>query len=199
MGALAVPLLEGAAARVLAGLGAGAAGAVAAESARKRQKEAEKAAAAPIARVDVCSEEKSKCKDCPPDKGTPFLRKTAGWSDDSITYQVRIAQMPPAPPGQITEWRFRNVEFDGFDSALCLLKEAKAGYDQFFDQWGGFKYAFQAKIFEKMTGQAVEQNNAATPKPPVQLQWNFKEPVSYRYMAKVFMRATPEIEVLYRP
>ena len=74
MAGLAVPLLEGAAARVLVGLGVGAAGAGAVDSVRKRQKEAEKATSMPIARVDVCSEDNSKCKDCPPDKGVPFPR-----------------------------------------------------------------------------------------------------------------------------
>jgi hypothetical protein len=203
MAAIAIPAIEAVVVRVLAALGvgvvAGAAGEAAKEQARKRQEEADRTKSAPIARTDATTKERKKCKDCPPDKGVTALQSTAGWSDDSITYQMRIAQMPPAPPGSLTEWSFNGVQFDGFDSSQCLLKEAKARYDQFFDEWGGFKYSFQEKIFIKMLNEAVSQNNAAVPKPPTQLQWNFMEPTSYRYMSKVLLRATPEIEVLYRP
>lgn len=31
---------------------------------------------------------------------------------------------------------FNGVTFDGFDTSQCLLKEAKAKYDQFFDDAG---------------------------------------------------------------
>lgn len=199
MASLAIPAIEAAAARALLLLGVGAAAGTADEALRKRQKEADQARSSPIARTDAQTKTKEKCKDCPPDKGAPALRNTAGWSDDSITYQMRIAQMPPAPAGYLTEWKFGGVDFDGFDSGLCLLKEAKARYDQFFDEWGRFKYRFQGDIFAKMTAEAVTQNNAAVPKPPTQLQWNFMEPASYRYMSKVLSRAPPEIEVLYRP
>ncbi|CAN7621044.1 restriction endonuclease fold toxin 5 domain-containing protein [Pseudoduganella sp. LjRoot289] len=199
MAALAIPPLEAVAARALVALGVGAAAGAADEAARKRQKEADQARSTPIARTEAQTKTKEKCKDCAPDKGMPYLRNTAGWSDDSITYQMRIAQMPPAPAGFLTEWNFGGVKFDGFNSAQCLLKEAKARYDQFFDEWGRFKYRFQDDIFAKMTAEAVSQNNAAVPKPPTQLQWHFMEPTSYRYMSKVLSRATPEIEVLYRP
>lgn len=199
MAALAIPVIEAVAARVLLALGIGAVAGVAGEAARKRQKEADEAKSTTIARTDAQTKTKEKCKDCAPDKGATYLRNTAGWSDDSITYQMRIAQMPPAPAGFLIEWNFGGVKFDGFNSAQCLLKEAKARYDQFFDEWGRFNYRFQGNIFEKMTAEAVSQNIAAVPKPPVQLQWYFMEPTSYRYMSKVLSRATPEIEVLYRP
>jgi hypothetical protein len=199
MAAVAVPVIEAVVARVLLLLGIGVGAGVADDAVRKRQKEADQAKSTPVARAEAQTKEKEKCKDCPPDKGVPFLRNTAGWSDDSITYQMRIAQMPSAPPGYLTEWKFRTVDFDGYDSGQCLLREAKARYDQFFDQWGAFKYDFQEMIFEKMLAEAVSQNNAALPKPPTQLQWNFMEPVSYRYMSKVLSVATPKIEVLFRP
>lgn len=200
MASLAIPFIEGVAVRVLATLGVGvAAGEVAKNAARKKQEEADQAQSTPIARTEAQTKTKTKCKKCPPDEGAPTLQPTTGWKPWTIEYQMRIAQMPPAPSGYLTEWAFNGVSFDGFVSGQCLLKEAKAGYDQFFDQWGGFKYPFQQKIFEKMTNQAVSQNNAAIPKPPTQLQWNFMEPTSYRYMSKVLSRATPEIEVLYRP
>lgn len=197
MAALAGPVIEAAAARVLAALGLTVAGGIAAETVRKRQEEADKASSMPIARAEAKAKEK--CKKCPADEGGLALQPTAGWGLDSVVYQVRIAQMPPAPVGYLTEWAFNGRQFDGFDSSQCLLKEAKARYDQFFDNWGGFKYPFQEKIFDKMTSEAVGQNNAAIPKPPIQLQWNFMEAVSYRYMSRLLARATPEIEVLFRP
>jgi hypothetical protein len=42
----------------------------------------------------------------------------------------------PNGPTFIIEWEFNGREFDGFVSAECLLKEAKGGYDRFFDEWG---------------------------------------------------------------
>lgn len=199
MAALAIPGIEAVVARTLVLLGAGAVAGTTDEVMRKRQKNADQAKSTPIARAGAQTKAKEKCKDCEPDKGMPELRNTAGWPVDSIAYQMRIALMPPAPPGYLTEWRFNGVAFDGFESGQCLLKEAKARYDQFFDEWGGFRYVFQDKIFEKMTGEAVSQNIAAVPKPPAQLQWSFMEPVSYRYMSKVLSKAAPDIEVLYRP
>lgn len=198
MAGLAIPLLEGAAARVITALGIGAAGTMAAKTAKKRQEEADKAAATPIARVDVCSEDNSKCKDCPPDKGAPYLRSTAGWSDDSITYQFRIAQMPPAPAGYLTEWEFRGVKFDGFDSAQCLLKEAKARYDQFFDDFRQVRPWWKEGA-DNIIDEAYRQAAAAQPRPPVQLRWHFMQPISYRYFSKIINAAYPDVEVVFQP
>lgn len=198
MASVAVPLIEAAATRVLAGLGVGAAGAIAVESAKKRQNEADKAAATPISRVDACTQDSSKCKDCPPDKGAPYLRNTAGWSDDSITYQVRIAQMPPAPAGFLTEWLFNGVTFDGFDSAQCLLKEAKARYDQFFDIFRQVRPWWKDGA-DKIIDEAYRQAAAAMPRPPVQLRWHFMEPISYRYFSKIINAAYPDVEVVFQP
>ncbi|MFV0662082.1 restriction endonuclease fold toxin 5 domain-containing protein [Denitromonas sp.] len=202
MASLAIPTIEAVALRVLAAMGVGVATGVADQAAReqvrKRQEAAENAKSAPISRAEAPTGERKKCAMCPPDCGVPFNRSTAGWSEESVAYQARIGGLPVGP-GFITEWQFNGVTFDGFDSGQCLLKEAKARYDQFFDEWGEFKYLFQEKIFIKMIKEAVSQNNAAVPKPPTHLQWSFMEPVSYRYMSKVLLQATPEIEVLYRP
>ncbi len=93
MGALAVPLIEGIAARVLTALGvgvvAGAAGEAAREQARKRQEEADKARSTPIARTDAATKKRRKCEDCPPDKGQTTIRKHK-WGPEVVTYQVRI-------------------------------------------------------------------------------------------------------------
>jgi hypothetical protein len=197
MASVAVPFLEGVAARVLAGMGVGAVGAAAVDNARKRQKEAEKATSLPIARVDVCSEDNSKCKDCPPDKGAPFPRNTNGWSHESIDYQKRIAQMPPAPTGFLIEWEFRNVKFDGFDAAQCLLKESKAKYDNFFDNDGAPRYWWTGD--EDIQKEAVSQSSAAKPMPPVQLRWYFMTPKMYRYCSQMFVAMDLEIETVFQP
>ena len=201
MASLAVPVIEGVVVRVLAALGvgvvAGAAGEAAKEQARKRQEEADKAKSAPIARTDATTKTRTKRKDCPPDKGAPFQRNLTvrkPWVD----YQARITGMPNGPTF-IMEWAFAGTRFDGFVSAECLLQDAKAGYDQFFNEWREFKYDFQERIFVEMTEDAVTQNAKAVPKPPVQLWWYFQEPVSYRYMQRILQAAAPQIEVVFQP
>jgi len=197
MAGIVVPILEGAAARLLTALGIGAVGSAALQTARKRDDAADKAAATPIARVDACTEDNRKCKDCPPDKGAPYLRNTAGWSADSIAYQVRIAQMPPAPKGFLTEWNFRGVNFDGFEASQCLLKEAKAKYDKFFDEDGDpFMWWSGDEPIQK---EAISQASVAKPMPPVQLHWYFLEPKFYRYCSKMFSAMRLEIETHYQP
>jgi hypothetical protein len=198
MAALAIPVIEAVVARVLVVLGVGAVAGAADEVVRKRQKEADQAKSTPIARTDAQTKTKEKCKDCAPDKGTPSLRNTAGWSDDSITYQMRIAQMPPAPPGFLMEWDFGGVKFDGFDSSQCTLKEAKAKYDQFFDDYRQVRGWWKAGA-DKVIEEAYRQAAVAQPRPPVQLRWHFMEPISYRYFSKIIKAAYPDIEVVFQP
>lgn len=199
MAALAIPLIEAAAVRVLAALGvgavAGAAGQAARDAARRREESAEQAKAAPLARSET--QTKEKCKECPPDKGTPFNRPTAGWSTVSIDYQARIGGLP-AGAGFITEWQFNGVTFDGFDSSQCLLKEAKAKYDQFFDDFRQV-HTWWAEGADKLIAEAYRQGAAAQPRPPVQLRWHFMEPLSYRYFSKIIKAAYPDIEVVFQP
>jgi hypothetical protein len=198
MGSIAISAIEAAAARALLLLGAGAAAGTADEALRRRQKEADQARSSPIARTDAQTKAREKCKECPPDKGAPALRNTAGWSDDSITYQMRIAQMPPAPVGYLTEWKFSAVDFDGFDSRQCMLKEAKAKYDQFFDDFRQVR-GWWTEGADKMIEEAYRQAAVALPRPPVQLRWHFMEPLSYRYFSKIIKAAYPDIEVVYQP
>ena len=169
---------------------------------RKKQEEADKAKDTPLARTaaqtkaDECAKRAKKCEECPPDKGVPWQRKFKErriWVD----YQARMCGMPNGP-NFIMEWVFNAVTFDGFDSSQCLLKEAKAAYDQFFDKWGGFDYIFQEDVFKDMLVEAIKQNIAAKPMPPIRLTWYFMEPVSFRYMQPQLQVATPQIEVLFR-
>lgn len=200
MAATAVPLIEAAALRVLAALGvgvaAGAAGEAAKEAARKRQEDADQAKASPIARTDAHTKAKEKCKECPPDKGAPFNRSTAGWSDVSIAYQARIGGLPVGP-GFITEWMFGGVTFDGLESGQCLLKEAKARYDQFFNEFGRRQPFWQGHL--AMFDQASAQSVVAVPHPPVQLRWYFMESKSYRFFSMMFAEASLPIETVFEP
>ena len=201
MAALAVPLIEAVGMRILAAIGAGAAAGAAGEAtkeaARQRQAEADKAKTTPIARTDAQTKAKEKCKECPPDKGTPFNRSTAGWSQDSIDYQSRIGGLPVGP-GFITEWQFNGVTFDGFESGQCLLKEAKARYDQFFDDFGAIE-DFWVKGRDKLIDEAMRQAAVAQPRPPVRLRWYFLQPVSYRFFSRIIQAAHPDVEVVYEP
>lgn len=201
MAALARPLIKAAAERILAALGVGAAAGLAGEAAReqakRRQEASERAKSEPIAKTESTTKERKKCKDCTPDRGAPFIRSTNGWSDVSIAYQARIGGMP-AGAGYITEWLFNGVAFDGFDSGQCLLKEAKAKYDQFFDQWrqvqGWWKHGA-----DKVIQEAYRQATVAQPRPPVQLRWHFMEPISYRYFHRIITAAYPDIQVVFQP
>lgn len=200
MAGLAVPLIEAAAARALAALGvgvvAGAAGEAAKSAARKRQEEADQAKASSIARAEALTKAKEKCKECPPDKGTPFNRPTAGWSEISVVYQARIGGLPVGP-GFITEWVFNGIAFDGFDSSQCMLKEAKARYDQFFDDFGDPREWWKGD--EPIMVEASAQSVVAKPMPPVQLRWYFMQPMSYRFFTKVFSAMRLPIETVFQP
>ena len=197
MGALAITAIEAVAARVLVVLGVGAVAGAAGEQARERQKEADKATTTPIARTDAqTNTTKEKCKKCPPDTGTPFNRPTAGWSKTAIAYQQRIAGLPVGP-GFITEWMFNGVTFDGFDTSQCLLKEAKAKYDQFFDDAGDPQEWWNGD--GALLAEASRQSGVAKPMPPVQLRWYFMQSKSYRFFSKALVVMRLPIETVFNP
>lgn len=176
------------------GVAAGVAGEAAKEQARKRKEQADQAKSAPIARTDVQTQSRKKCRDCTPDRGSAVTRSTAGWSELSIAYQARIGGMPVGS-GFITEWQFNGVTFDGFDSSECLLKEAKARYDQFFDEFRRV-HVWWADGANKLVDEAYRQATAAQPRPPVQLRWHFMEPISFRYFSRIIKAAYPDVEVV---
>ncbi len=196
MASLAIPAIEAVATRTLVLLGVGAAAGAADEAVRKRQKEADQAKSSPIARTDAQTKARTKCKECPPDTGVPLNRPTAGWSETSIAYQARIAGLPVGP-GFITEWMFGGVTFDGFDTSQCMLKEAKARYDQFFNASGAPQKWWEGD--DPILLEASRQSAVAKPMPPVQLHWYFMEPMSYRYFSRAFAKMLLPIESVYRP
>lgn len=180
MAAIVVPVVEAVVVRVLAALGvglaAGAAGEAAIDAARKRQDEADKAKSAPIARTEATTKEKEKCKECPPDHGA-LVPVNHHMSENSRAYQARITGFPPG-----MEWLFEGKDFDGFKSNMCLLQEAKAEYDQFFNKEAEFVYPFQAEIFVKMKNQALAQTAIVRRNKPAALTYYFQTPVAFKHM-----------------
>ncbi|MBB5018303.1 hypothetical protein HNQ59_001591 [Chitinivorax tropicus] len=199
MAALALPFIELVATRVLIALGVIATGAAASdaiEQARKRQEEAEQAKSSPIAKTDAKTKEQERCKECPPNQGKPFQRnfpERKPWVD----YQVRIGGMSNGATF-IIEWDIGGVRFDGFVSAECLLKEAKAAYDQFFDEYGRPKRWWVHNINEMMR-EISSQSIAASPRPPVRLEWFWQQPISHRYFSSLLRRIAPDIPHHYEP
>lgn len=166
------------------------------EQARKRQEEAEKAKTTPIARSESVADGVRKCTECPPRCGTVYVRNTNGWSETSIAYQSRISGFP-AGNGSIPEWNFNGVKFDGFDPGPCLLKESKAKYDQFFDEYGALEPWWKGK--QGIINEACSQSNVSKPQPPIQLRWYFMQPISYKYFTKLFSRMALSIVTVHQP
>ncbi|MYM31281.1 hypothetical protein GTP58_23355 [Duganella sp. CY15W] len=184
MAALAVPLVEGAALALLRALGVIAvtgAGAVAVnEAAKKKAEAAEKAKVAPIAQAGTQSKTRDACSKCPPDCGT-LVTRNWNMSEESRGYQARITGFAP-----MTEWSFKGSDFDGFKSQACMLLEAKAKYDQFFNAAGQPKLFFSFTGLPKISAQASRQSLIVETSMPASLHWHFMQPLSYRYFTEVF-------------
>ncbi|ATG18390.1 hypothetical protein CO705_00105 [Ralstonia pickettii] len=195
MVAAAPVLIEAALGRLLLALGVTVAGGAAIEQARKRKEEADNARTTPIAQTEAQTKAKEKCKECPPDKGTLVTRRW-NMSDVSRAYQARITGFAP-----YTEWNFGGVDFDGFRSSQCLLQEAKALYDQFFDPEDG-----EPKFFFRLSGgdtkvlrQAQAQTAIVIANTPARLNWYFMQPLSYRYFTRRFGREGVVATTLLQP
>jgi len=195
MAALAVPLIEAVVARVLIALGIG----VAADAARRkiakdRGEEADKAKSTPLAKTEAKAKEK--CDTCPIGNGAPYVRNfpvLRPW----IEYQVRVCGLPFGP-NFITEWMYNGKVFDGLKAENCSLIDAKGAYDQFFDEDGKPRryWAYNVRV---MVLTIREQDLAATPEPPVNLEWFWQEPVSYRFFSQALREVAPRVVHHYQP
>ena len=194
MAVIPILVIEAVGSRVLLALGIAAGAGLAEEAVRKRKKEADEAKearATPLARAETQDNEKEKCQ-CPPDKGalTAVAHKMTQAARD---YQAHITGFPVG-----MEWVFEGKDFDGFQSRLCLLQEAKGDYDQFFDEDGEFNYPFQKKIFDRMElVQAKAQSTIVRRNPPASLTWYFQTPVAFDYMQPRLARLA--IKSIYAP
>ncbi len=197
MASLGVPILEGAALALARALGYGAVtaagGAAVNEVAKRRAEAAEKAKAAPIAQAGTQAKTADACKKCPPDCGT-LVERNWNMSEDARTYQARISGFTP-----YTEWNFKAADFDGFKSQICLLLEAKAKYDQFFDFDGTPKLFFRYTGALKVMTQARAQTAVMLSSPPSQLQWHFMQPMSFKYFADRFGASFLPIQCVLTP
>ena len=195
MAALAWPFIEGLATRILVALGAGAAAGTAAEVARRRAEEAERSRDTPIAHADAPAQPRKRCEPCPPDCGS-LVERNWNMSEVARDYQARITGFAP-----FTEWNFKGIDFDGFRSSECLLQEAKARYDQFFDPEDGEpKHFFSLSGGERqIVRQATAQSRVTRTNPPSRLTWYFMEPIAYEYFTRLFLLDGLGIRTLLRP
>ena len=197
MAALAVPLLEAAGAALLRALGVAAvagAGAVAVnEAAKKKADAADKAKTAPIAQAGTQTQTKDTCSKCPPDCGTLVERKW-NMSEDARAYQARITGFAP-----YTEWNFKATDFDGFKSQVCLLLEARAAYDQFFESAAEPKYFFKIMGLPKLLNQGIRQSEIVQTSPPSRLHWHFMQPLSHAYVSIFFRKRSLPIITFLTP
>lgn len=197
MAAAAPNILINAGRALLAALGIGVGGKLASdgiEEARRRAQEAEATRSTPIARSEPVAHTRAQCA-CPPEHGSFFIRSTAGWSATTIAYQARICSHPVVPGG-ITEWAF-GPTFDGFDRSQCLLKEAKAHYDQFFDAFGDKLFWWRGDI--AIVTQARIQSLAVQEAPPARLHWYFMESKSASYFGGLFSSNALAIYTIWQP
>lgn len=186
MAALAIPILEAAGGALLRALGVAAvagAGAVAVnEATRNKVESADKAKSAPIAEAGTQAKTKDTCDKCPPDGGM-LVERNWNMSEVSRSYQARITGFIP-----YTEWRFQENDFDGFKSKECLLLEAKATYDQFFESSTEPKFFFKITGLPKIIAQGIRQSMVTLKSPPSRLHWHFMQPLSHAYFTAQFRK-----------
>lgn len=198
MAVLAVPALEAAFEALLVFLGrsavVGAAGAgvvVVSDEVKKRQEAASEAGAGTAAKTATQTRTKT-CEKCPPDCGA-LVPRNWNMSAAAREYQARVTGFAPG-----TEWNFAGIDFDGFASADCMLKEAKSRYDQFLT--GGEDGELEPKKWfkafgQKMLPQAKKQAEVAAESPPARLTWYFQGPKTYEYMSRQVMQFPPLVAV----
>jgi Restriction endonuclease fold toxin 5 len=193
MAVVAIPSLAAAVEAHLVALGiitvAGGA-VVVSEEVKRRQKAASEAGTSDAAKTATQTKTKV-CDKCPPDCGLMVLRN---WNMSAAAreYQARVTAFVPG-----TEWNYGGIDFDGFASAECMLKEAKSRYDQFLvgeDDELAPKEWFKA--FErKMLPQAAAQAAVTRAAPPSRLTWYFQGAKTYAFMAEKVMRQAPLVAV----
>lgn len=192
MALLAFPALEAAYLALLAALGIGAGTVIVSEEVKRRQRAASEAGAGDVAKTAPMALTKA-CQKCPPDCGTLVMRN---WhmSAAAREYQARVTGFAPN-----TEWNFAGIDFDGFASHECNLKEAKSRYDQFLTEGEDMelkpKKWYQA-FEDKMVPQAVRQAQVAGSFPPSRLTWYFQGPLTYQYMSTQVMAYPPLVALL---
>lgn len=67
----------------------------------------------------------------------PWLVDVANVAESFVEELTRVTGFPSG-----LEWLFEGKNFDDFKPSMCLLKEAEADYDQFFNEKGKLQYLF---------------------------------------------------------
>jgi len=134
------------------------------------------------------------CKKCPPDCGSMEPVKHH-MNEAPSEYQARITGFPPG-----TEWKYMDVDFDGFRSIECLLLEAKGNYDQFLVIEPGFepKPKFFFYGFVKMRKQVERQWEVVSASRPARCNWYFQTPHTYELMSPYILNFPP-LQAYYQP
>ena len=191
---LAVPvLLESAVTALLVALGVGVGTAVVVDEVKRRQKATSEAGTGEVAKTASQTRTKA-CEKCPPDCGQLVERKW-NMSTGARQYQARVTGFAP-----YTEWNFGGLDFDGFSSADCMLKEAKSRYDQFLTEGEDAELVPKKWYFafkEKMLPQAERQAIVAASAPPSKLTWYFEGLRTYEYMARQVMAFPPLVAIYW--
>ncbi|MCE8438353.1 Tox-REase-5 domain-containing protein [Rhodovulum sulfidophilum] len=153
----------------------------------------------------ACAADPAKCEACEANRGHPVARNW-NMSARARQYQQFITGFP-----QRVEYSYNGVDFDGFWQPICTLVEAKDNYAFFLDvktSEGGFFSSpsitgvdWKEKIGDNreqaFLAQATAQKNAATPTPPVMLQWHCSQIALTIILTRTFSKlSTP---VIYTP
>ncbi|WP_414896863.1 Tox-REase-5 domain-containing protein [Rhodovulum sp. YEN HP10] len=158
----------------------------------------------------ACAADPAKCEACEANRGHPVARNW-NMSARARQYQQFITGFP-----QRVEYSYNGVDFDGFWQPVCTLVEAKDNYAFMLDvktDDGGFfsdasitsvdwRFARSesepaAKI--QLVGEARRQDNAARPRPPVQLQWHCAQIALVIILTEEFQSAGVQVAPIYTP
>jgi hypothetical protein len=164
---------------------------VVSDEVKRRQRAASEAGTGAVAQTASQTRTKT-CEKCPPDCGL-LVSRNWNMSAAAREYQARVTAFAPG-----NEWSFGGIDFDGFASADCMLKEAKSRYDQFLT--GGEDAELKPKEWfrafrTKMLPQAAAQAAVARAAAPSRLTWYFQGPKTYEYMGPQVMLHAPIVAV----
>ncbi|MDE1486979.1 restriction endonuclease fold toxin 5 domain-containing protein [Xenorhabdus bovienii] len=144
---------------------------------------------------------RTKCEECPAiGQVTPYW-ESVSISADSTIYQIQICNSVYMPEiEKIQVWLCLGVRFDGWKPQQCLFLEAKAKYDQFFENDDPkFWWKISKSGHISMMSQAGRQQTVcSTLKGIPNSHWHFLQPVSFAYYAKAFS-IYANIKVLHTP
>ncbi|MGV8001993.1 restriction endonuclease fold toxin 5 domain-containing protein [Photorhabdus temperata subsp. temperata] len=174
----AAPALLAAAEWTLATCAAGLAAVGVMESTKDKEGEQDKAKAD----TQTIASSRTECEKCPAiGKVTMVWEKTTSYSEITIAYQTKIAGTIYNPELNIIEtWLCMDTNFDGWKPAQCLFLEAKAKYDQFFENgkpkpwWKSSDYSMQ-KQGKRQQWVCISLNSIPNS------HWHFMQPISYAY------------------